>query len=372
MDALDSYGAIDYVNESEVQVLGLAWAAGFALFLAIFGAASSLPPRANQPRLDPELRLLRRLNKATRICAVIQMLLCLPLVYVATAAHPCETQDSTAMPRGLSWNWWYPRPIAAIVAHAGLAGHVAVHPALRNGYLAFLGGAALCDSVGALNLQTRRRCNLSDRCVPAAGYPASLTWLARRELVKTLRTGAKWLSCLAVDAPSGRCVFATFPSLPRRHERAAPAFATRERRRKFQRRQRAVFVFAERGRTPQVHPGGDHLLAGSRDRRVCWFDLDGGEHAFKTLKYHDQALRAAAYAPRYPLFATAADDGRVQVFHARVSDDVAADPLIVPVKVLDAHAVRNGRGALTCAFHPTQPWLFTGGADGRVVLWQAL
>ena len=183
MDALDSYGAIDYVNESEVQVLGLAWAAGFALFLAIFGAASSLPPRANQPRLDPELRLLRRLNKATRICAVIQMLLCLPLVYVATAARPCETQDSTAMPRGLSWNWWYPRPIAAIVAHAGLAGHVAVHPALRNGYLAFLGGAALCDSVGALNLQTRRRCNLSDRCVPAAGYPASLTWLARRELV---------------------------------------------------------------------------------------------------------------------------------------------------------------------------------------------
>jgi WD40 repeat protein len=27
-------------------------------------------------------------------------------------------------------------------------------------------------------------------------------------------------------------------------------------------------------------------------------------------------------------------------------------------------------GVLDAAFHPTQPWLFTSGADGSVTLWQ--
>lgn len=31
--------------------------------------------------------------------------------------------------------------------------------------------------------------------------------------------------------------------------------------------------------------------------------------------------------------------------------------------------VVNSSGVLDCAFHPTQPWLFTAGADGDVLLW---
>jgi hypothetical protein len=31
--------------------------------------------------------------------------------------------------------------------------------------------------------------------------------------------------------------------------------------------------------------------------------------------------------------------------------------------------VVNSSGVLDCTFHPTQPWLFTAGADSRVVLW---
>jgi ribosome biogenesis protein ERB1 len=31
--------------------------------------------------------------------------------------------------------------------------------------------------------------------------------------------------------------------------------------------------------------------------------------------------------------------------------------------------VVNSSGVLDCAFHPTQPWLFTAGADGDVMLW---
>jgi hypothetical protein len=74
------------------------------------------------------------------------------------------------------------------------------------------------------------------------------------------------------------------------------------------------------------------------------------------------------------------------------------DPLIVPVKVLkgehvkrrDEAAPTDGEsgseddgesnatkkatkvGVLAMAFHPTQPWLFSAGADGTIVLYQDL
>ncbi|CAN0336466.1 unnamed protein product, partial [Hapterophycus canaliculatus] len=35
-----------------------------------------------------------------------------------------------------------------------------------------------------------------------------------------------------------------------------------------------------------VHPSGDHLIVGSYDRRVAWFDLDLSSTPYKTLKYH--------------------------------------------------------------------------------------
>jgi hypothetical protein len=40
-----------------------------------------------------------------------------------------------------------------------------------------------------------------------------------------------------------------------------------------------------------------------------------------------------------------------------------ADVLCCAVQVV------NSSGVLDCAFHPTQPWLFTAGADGDVLLW---
>ncbi|CAN0218502.1 unnamed protein product, partial [Laminaria digitata] len=35
-----------------------------------------------------------------------------------------------------------------------------------------------------------------------------------------------------------------------------------------------------------VHPSGDHIIVGSYDRRVAWFDLDLSSTPYKTLKYH--------------------------------------------------------------------------------------
>lgn len=121
-----------------------------------------------------------------------------------------------------------------------------------------------------------------------------------------------------------------------------------------------------------VHPSGDHVVIGSLDRRLAWFDLDLSSTPYKTLKYHERALRAVGFHPRYPLMASASDDGTVHVFHSMVYSDLMRNPLIVPVKVLRGHSVVNGLGSLGMAWHPTQPWLFSAGADGNIHLFQDL
>eukprot|EP00928_Gymnodinium_smaydae_P020453 TRINITY_DN17902_c0_g2_i1.p1 TRINITY_DN17902_c0_g2~~TRINITY_DN17902_c0_g2_i1.p1 ORF type:complete len:733 (-),score=140.95 TRINITY_DN17902_c0_g2_i1:349-2547(-) len=119
-----------------------------------------------------------------------------------------------------------------------------------------------------------------------------------------------------------------------------------------------------------VHPTGDHVIAGSYDRRIVWFDLDFASKPYKTLQYHDRAVRRATFHPgKFPLMAASSDDGTVSVLHAKVFNDLMQSPVIVPVKRLRDHVVNQGLGVLDCAWHPNQPWLFTAGADGRVFLW---
>jgi ribosome biogenesis protein ERB1 len=119
-----------------------------------------------------------------------------------------------------------------------------------------------------------------------------------------------------------------------------------------------------------VHPTGDHIIVGSLDRRMVWFDMDLGATPYKTLKYHERALRACQFHRRYPLMASASDDGAVHIFHSTVYSDLMRNPLVVPVKILRGHDIRNKLGVLTLAFHPTQPWIFSGGSDGRILLFQ--
>lgn len=119
-----------------------------------------------------------------------------------------------------------------------------------------------------------------------------------------------------------------------------------------------------------VHPSGDHVLTGGADRRVAWYDLDLGSTPYRALRYHAAGVRAVAFHPAgYPLFASAADDGHAHVFHGQVYQDLMTNPTIVPVKVLRGHGVVDQGGVLDVAWHPTQPWLFTAGADGTAVLW---
>lgn len=114
---------------------------------------------------------------------------------------------------------------------------------------------------------------------------------------------------------------------------------------------------------------GDNLLIGSFDRKLCWFDIDLSSSPYKTLKYHQGAIRSVAYHKRYPLFASCSDDGSVNVFHGMVYNDMLLNPLIVPLKALKGHEIVGGMGVLGVEFHPTQPWVFSVGADGNVYLW---
>ncbi len=123
--------------------------------------------------------------------------------------------------------------------------------------------------------------------------------------------------------------------------------------------------------TMDVHPSGDHIIAGGLDKRVSWWDLDLSSSPYKTLRYHEKAVRDVAYSRKWPIMASASDDGNVNIFHSMVYDDLIKNPLIVPVKVLrNAHPVTGRLGALGMVWHPRLPWLFTSGADGNVVLWQ--
>ncbi|XP_015273998.1 PREDICTED: ribosome biogenesis protein BOP1 [Gekko japonicus] len=117
-----------------------------------------------------------------------------------------------------------------------------------------------------------------------------------------------------------------------------------------------------------VHPGGDNLICGSYDSKLAWFDLDLSTKPYRMLRHHKAALRAVAFHPHYPLFASGSDDGSVIVCHGMVYNDLLQNPLIVPVKVLKGHALTHDLGVLDVAFHPSQPWLFSAGADATIRL----
>lgn len=120
-----------------------------------------------------------------------------------------------------------------------------------------------------------------------------------------------------------------------------------------------------------IHPNGEHVLAGTLDHKTLWFDAEISATPFKSLKYHTSGVRAAKYHPssNYPLMATCSDDGTLHVFHAKVFTDYYANPVIIPVKTLRGHEVVTGFGVLDLVWHPTLPWVASAGADHTIRIW---
>lgn len=119
-----------------------------------------------------------------------------------------------------------------------------------------------------------------------------------------------------------------------------------------------------------IHPGGDNLIVGSYDRRLLWHDLDLSTRPYKTLRFHNKAIRAVKYHHGgFPLFADASDDGSLQIFHGKVVSDLMENATIVPVKVLKGHKVKSALGVMDIDWHPKEPWCVSAGADGTCRLW---
>ena len=127
-----------------------------------------------------------------------------------------------------------------------------------------------------------------------------------------------------------------------------------------------------------IHPtssataGSDNLIVGSYDRRLLWMDLDLSPRPYKTLRFHEKAIRSVRFHPatnRFPLFADGSDDGSIQIFHGQVTSDMMSNAQIVPLKVLRGHRVTGGLGVLDLDWHPVHPWLVSAGGDGTCRLW---
>lgn len=118
-----------------------------------------------------------------------------------------------------------------------------------------------------------------------------------------------------------------------------------------------------------VHPAGDNVIVGSKEGKMCWFDMDLSSKPYKILKNHPKDITNLAFHRTYPLFASCSDDCTAYVFHGMVYADFNQNPLIVPLEILRGHGSSNGRGVLDCKFHPLQPWLFTAGADSIIKLY---
>ncbi|KAH9751124.1 Ribosome biogenesis protein BOP1-like [Citrus sinensis] len=123
---------------------------------------------------------------------------------------------------------------------------------------------------------------------------------------------------------------------------------------------------ASQGRLP-LH--GDNLIVGSREGKLCWFDMDLSSKPYRVLKCHPKDITNVAFHRSYPLFASCSDDCTAYVFHGMVYSDLNQNPLIVPLEILRGHTSSNGRGVMDCKFHPRQPWLFTAGADSVIRLY---
>ncbi|KAB5563682.1 hypothetical protein DKX38_003736 [Salix brachista] len=95
-----------------------------------------------------------------------------------------------------------------------------------------------------------------------------------------------------------------------------------------------------------VHPAGDNVIVGSRDGKLCWFDMDLSSKPYKVLKCHPKDITNVAFHRSYPLFASCSDDCTAYVFHGMVFSDLNQNPLIVPLEILRGHASSNGRASV--------------------------
>lgn len=59
----------------------------------------------------------------------------------------------------------------------------------------------------------------------------------------------------------------------------------------------------------------------------------------------------------------------IKHFLCSIRSDLLQNPLIVPLKKLQTHKSHDDFGIFDVVWHPTQPWLFSSGADATIRLY---
>ena len=119
-----------------------------------------------------------------------------------------------------------------------------------------------------------------------------------------------------------------------------------------------------------VHAGGDNLIVSSYDKRLLWMDVELSDKPYKTLRYHTRGIRTTKFHKGgLPLLADASDDGSIQIFHGKVTNDLMENATIVPLTVLRGHEIKGSLGVMDVDWLPEGSGLLSAGADGTIRLW---
>ena len=105
-----------------------------------------------------------------------------------------------------------------------------------------------------------------------------------------------------------------------------------------------------------ISSSGSSLLVGERSGKTLWFDVESDGES-KAIAVRGASVLSVTCHNSYPLIATAAQDGKITVFHMSEPSDSVADPMFVPVNVIQNSHLELAR-CLDVQFHPRQPWLF--------------
>ncbi|VDM30954.1 unnamed protein product [Hydatigera taeniaeformis] len=111
-----------------------------------------------------------------------------------------------------------------------------------------------------------------------------------------------------------------------------------------------------------IHPTGEHIIAGTSDSRFIWFDVELGNIPFKKLRLNRGTVHKVQVHSRRPLVAVALDDGSLFIIHSKVSDDLLAKPVIIPVQIIHT----GFHNAFSCTFHNRLPHVYAGGECGAI------
>ena len=58
-----------------------------------------------------------------------------------------------------------------------------------------------------------------------------------------------------------------------------------------------------------IHPSGEHFVLGTYEKNVKWVEMEYTKRPI-SMRHHHGPVRSVAIHKRYPLFASASDDGR--------------------------------------------------------------